>query len=386
MKALHFGAGNIGRGFIGLLLHEAGYDVVFADVVTDVVEKMNAQKSYRVIVVGDAQQEIAVNNVAAVMLDSHDCVTEVIGADSITTSVGVRNLPAVAEIIAQGLVQRAHQGVSHYVNIFACENAINATNILKAHLFEHLDPTIHEYVASHVGFANVAVDRIAPNVRRADSRPLDVVVEEFFEWDIEKISLAGAVAIDGATFVDELAPYLERKLFLLNGTHATVAYLGYLKNYRTIYEAMHDAWIQQIAAGVQQEAVEGLLYAYPQLTRQSLESYAQKIMKRFFNAYLEDDVVRVGRDPIRKLGPNERFVSPLTQFVSAGGQSEFLTVGMAAGYLFSAPGDDKAELLQDMIAKNGIEYAIRNVSKDLNEGAIDKIASSYHFLREKYKH
>ncbi len=385
MKALHFGAGNIGRGFIGFLLHDAGYEVIFADVVTEVVEKINEQKSYRVIVVGDEQREITVNDVSAVMLDSHECVAEVVGADSITTSVGVRNLPAVAKIIAQGLMQRANQGVPQFVNVFACENAINATDILKTYVLEQIDPSVLDYVDSHVGFANVAVDRIAPNVRRADSRPLDVVVEEFFEWDIEKRALVGSVSIDGATFVDELAPYLERKLFLLNGTHATVAYLGYVKNYRTIDEAMHDPWISQIAAGVQQEAIEGLLYAYPKLTRQSLESYAQKIQKRFLNPYLEDDVTRVGRDPIRKLGPNERFVSPLTQFVSAGGHPEFLTMGMAAGYLFTASGDDKAEQLQDTIANHGIEYAIRHISKDVNEDVVAKIASNYYFIQENIK-
>lgn len=380
MKALHFGAGNIGRGFIGLLLHQSGYDVVFADVVTNVVETINTNGSYRVIVVGDTEQETLVTGIKAVMLDSPDCFRQVVDADVITMSVGVRNLPAVAQIVARGLTERARQGVSQPVNIFACENAINATDIVKSHVYEHLEPTVLDYVEAHVGFANVAVDRIVPNLRRTDARPLDVVVEEFFEWDIEKTGLVGLPNIAGATFVDQLAPYLERKLFLLNGTHATVAYLGYLKKVRTIYDAMQDTWIQEIATGVQQEAIQGLLYAFPQLTQASLESYAKKIIKRFFNSYLEDDVIRVGRDPMRKLGPNERLVSPLKQFMASGSKPQFIPMAMAAGYLFSASGDDKAELLQGIISERGIAGAIREVSGDLGDEVIRKIVQDYQSL------
>lgn len=380
MKALHFGAGNIGRGFIGLLLHQSGYDVVFADVVSDVVDVINQQRSYRVIVVGDHEQEVMVDNVRAVTLNTPTCSEQVIDATLITTAVGIRNLPAVAEIIAAGLTQRSKQHLKEYVNVLACENAINATDTLKTQVYEHLDAEVKAYVDAHVGFANVAVDRIAPNFRRTGAKPLDVVVEEFFEWDIEKVGLVGLVKVDGATFVDELGPYLERKLFLLNGTHAAVAYLGYLKHAKTIYEAMQDSWVLHIAKGIQSEAMQGLIHAYPQLTKASLEGYSNTIIKRFFNVYLEDDVIRVGRDPMRKLSPNERLVSPLKRFLSAGGDPQFIPIGMAAGYRFSAPGDERAVALQNLIAQNGIEAAVREVSGELGDPIVANIVKEYAML------
>ncbi|MBZ6373149.1 MAG: mannitol-1-phosphate 5-dehydrogenase, partial [Microbacterium hominis] len=53
MKAVHFGAGNIGRGFVGLLLHDGGYELVFSDVAASLVDAINATYSYTVHEVGE---------------------------------------------------------------------------------------------------------------------------------------------------------------------------------------------------------------------------------------------------------------------------------------------------------------------------------------------
>jgi len=66
MKLVQFGAGNIGRSFIGQLFSRAGYEVVFADVVPEVIRLLNERRRYRVEIKDDPPGTIWVENVRAV--------------------------------------------------------------------------------------------------------------------------------------------------------------------------------------------------------------------------------------------------------------------------------------------------------------------------------
>ena len=110
MKAIQFGAGNIGRGFIGAVLAEAGYEVVFADVVEDLLSQINARKEYSVHVMDTNKKDILISNVRAVNSNSEEVVTEIANADIITTAVGLRILKFVAPAIAKGIATRKANG------------------------------------------------------------------------------------------------------------------------------------------------------------------------------------------------------------------------------------------------------------------------------------
>lgn len=380
MKALHYGGGNIGRGFIGLLLFQSGYHLVFADVVPALIDSMNHQQRYRVITLGQTQSIHEVNDIRAVDLRSADCFAEVVDADLITTAVGVRNLEGVADSLAAGLCLRKEHGIEKPLNILACENALNATDLLAELIKNKLPLAMQEYVESHVGFANVAVDRIAPNVKLPNPQPLDSYVEEFYEWDIEKKHLKGNLPIQGATFVDELGPYLERKLFLLNGIHAIVAYAGYQRGYETIDQAIGDEEIFQLATAVQAEAIEGLLHSHSSLSKDGLNKYARTIIRRFQNEHLHDEIARVGRDPLRKLGDQDRLITPLLRCLDAGVMPNHLIEGIAAAYGFFNADDPQAVELREMIGRHGIEQAVRKVSAIESNAIITAIAQNYQQL------
>ena len=163
MQAVHFGAGNIGRGFIGQLLHEAGYDITFVDVRDDVVNALKSEGRYEVILADEEEERITVDRVTA-LHSEHDAdeVTEQLAeADLITTAVGPPVLKIIAPAIAKGLVERAQRGEAT-VNVIACENMVGASQALKGYVMENVPEESAAAVEEISGFPNAAVDRIVP--------------------------------------------------------------------------------------------------------------------------------------------------------------------------------------------------------------------------------
>ncbi|MDQ4047138.1 MAG: mannitol-1-phosphate 5-dehydrogenase, partial [Actinomycetota bacterium] len=131
MKAVHFGAGNIGRGFVGLLLHDAGYEVVFADVAEALIAQLSEAESYQVHEVGENAAVRTMDNFRAVNSSTQEAqlIEEIATADIVTTAVGPHILKFVAPAIAKGIAARTPGSAP--LQVMACENAINATDILR---------------------------------------------------------------------------------------------------------------------------------------------------------------------------------------------------------------------------------------------------------------
>ena len=239
-KAIQFGAGNIGRGFIGALLSKAGYHVVFADVNTEIINKINSDKKYTIHVMDTICSEEEISNISGVISTSDEIYKEIVEAEIITTAVGPVVLPRIAPTIAKGIALRKEKGIKTYLNIIACENAIKASSQLEEEVKKYLNEEEIEYLKEFVGFPNCSVDRIVPPVKSENI--LDVVVENYYEWNVEKSAFKGEIPkIEGMNLVDNLMAYIERKLFTLNTGHAITAYFGYLKGYETIEES--NLWI-----------------------------------------------------------------------------------------------------------------------------------------------
>jgi mannitol-1-phosphate 5-dehydrogenase len=161
--AVHFGAGNIGRGFIGQLLHESGYDIAFVDVRDDVVEALKTRGRYDVILADESEEHIPVDRVTAFhsAREAEEVTRRLAEADLVTTAVGPSVLPIIAPAIAAGLAERARLKGSP-VNVIACENMIGASQALKGYVMEHVPEGEREGVEEVSGFPNAAVDRIVP--------------------------------------------------------------------------------------------------------------------------------------------------------------------------------------------------------------------------------
>ena len=356
MKAIQFGAGNIGRGFIGAVLAQAGYQVVFADVVADLLDQINNRKQYTVHVTDTESRDIVITDICAVHSGSEAAVAEMAGADLITTAVGLRILKFVAPAIAKGLAARMAAGEEKPLNIIACENGLKATSQLKELTFALLSPEVAAWAEKHVGWPDAAVDRIVPPVRC--EVPLDVAVEEYFEWDVERSAFVGAIpAIAGMTPVDNLEAYVERKLFTLNTGHATAAYIGKMKGLGTIGESIADPAVFPVVKAVMQQSGEGLVRKFG-FDHDAHFAYIEKILKRFSNPYLKDDVDRVGREPLRKLAPNDRLILPMLTARGFGLPYDKLLLAIGAALHFDNPADPQSVEMLAAIAAEGVAATV----------------------------
>ena len=307
-RAIQFGAGNIGRGFIGAVLSEAGYHVVFADVNMEVIDRINKDGAYTVHIMDVESRDVRISNISGVDSGGGEIVDEIVRAEIITTAVGLRILPFIAPAIAKGIAARRAAGVGEPLNVIACENGIRATSQLREEVYKHLSAEEAAWCDAHVGFADCSVDRIVPPVR--SENPIDVVVENFYEWNVEEKSfVGGAPHIEGMNLADNLLAYIERKLFTLNTGHAITAYLGRMKGLATIDESIADPAIFAIVKEAMQQSGQALVEKFG-FDRDAHFKYIDKIIGRFKNPYLKDDVARVGREPLRKLSSTDRLDRP----------------------------------------------------------------------------
>ncbi len=360
MKALHFGAGNIGRGFIGKLLADAGVEVTFADVNQTVLDLLNSRKSYSVHVVGEQERVERVNNVSAVNSGSEAAAALIAEADLVTTAVGPQILAKIAGTIAKGLVLRHQQGNVQPLNIIACENMVRGTSQLKQHVFAALPQDEQAWVEQHVGFVDSAVDRIVPPADSSD--PLEVTVETFSEWIVDQTQFKGQPpAIAGMELTDNLMAFVERKLFTLNTGHALTAYLGQRAGLQTIRDAILDPAIRRVVKGAMEESGAVLIKRYG-FDADKHAAYINKILGRFENPYLHDDVERVGRQPLRKLSAGDRLIKPLLGTLEYGLPHANLIQGIAAAMSYRSEQDPQAQELAELLNTLGPKAALAQIS------------------------
>ncbi|MBW3112235.1 mannitol-1-phosphate 5-dehydrogenase [Bacillus sp. MCCB 382] len=356
-QTVHFGAGNIGRGFIGALFSQSGYHVTFVDIAEQVINKLNEEGRYEVKLATETKETETIEHVSGLNnLHQEEEVIETIGQSTyLTTAIGPNILPRIAPLIAKGIEKRVASS-DEPLYVIACENQIGATDILKKHILDNLDQETIDQLEGKVFFFNSAVDRIVP---MQDQGSLDVLVEPYYEWVVE--TTEDIPHVEGMTIVEDLAPFIERKLFTVNTGHAVIAYLGYLEGKSTIDQTLAD---EKVAAQVRETLKETGAYLVKQYGLDEKEhlAYIEKNIDRFKNAYLNDDVTRVGRAPIRKLGPDDRLIRPTTEAQKVGLSYSYLAKAIAAALLFDNPEDEQAMEIQGMIKENGPVYVLKEVS------------------------
>ncbi|EOW9126036.1 mannitol-1-phosphate 5-dehydrogenase [Vibrio cholerae] len=357
-NAVHFGAGNIGRGFIGKLLADADIAVTFADVNEPLVDQLSHQQEYKVKVVGSECKMETVSHVTAVNSASEALIERIIKTDLVTTAVGPTVLDIIAKTIAKGLSARFAAGNTQPLNIIACENMVRGTTHLKQQVYQFLTAEEQQQADALVGFVDSAVDRIVPPLQTANDDPLEVTVESFSEWIVDEQQFKGEIPqIEGMEKTDNLMAFVERKLFTLNTGHCVTAYLGCLKGHRTIREAIEDPSIHAQVKQAMQESGEVLIRRYG-FDRALHSAYIEKILSRFANPYLVDEVDRVGRQPLRKLGANDRLIKPLLGTIEYGLPNSMLLKGIAAALKYRNSSDPQAIELQQSIEKEGVRSTL----------------------------
>ncbi|KAL2040419.1 hypothetical protein N7G274_006862 [Stereocaulon virgatum] len=351
LKAVHFGGGNIGRGFVAEKLHESGYEVVFVDVVDELIKKLQSVPKYTVTEIGGEGEKVnTITNYRAINSKTHeaDAIKEISTADMVTCAVGPNILKFIAPVIAKAIDARKE---STPLAVIACENMIGATDTLAGFIKEPKNTPEDRLstINNRARFANSAIDRIVPG--QDPDAGLNVKIESFYEWVVDKTPFAphGPPKVNAIKWVDDLTPYIERKLFTVNTGHATAAYYGHARGKHTIADALEDKEINKIVRDCLAETSHLIVNKHG-ISVQEQKDYVEKIIKRISNPHLEDVVERVGRAPLRKLGRKERFVGPAHHLAEQGDKYTALLGAMEQAFRFvDVEGDEESFELGKML-------------------------------------
>ena len=382
-KAVHFGAGNIGRGFIGEILSKNGFEIYFVDTNKAIIDELNTRHSYEIGIASSSPEKISVSGVFGINNGENpkDVIEAIAQADIVTTAIGPNILPYIAELVAKGIQKRKEENKQVQIDIIACENMIGGSEFLEKKVAEYLSDSDKVYLANYIGFPNAAVDRIVPGQKHEDL--LYVEVEPFCEWVIDESQIKNkSFKLEGVHYASNLEPFIERKLFSVNSGHATVAYSSAYKGYKTILEGLQHKEILSALKGVQKETRTLLLAKWPQyFTEEDLMSYHQMIISRFANPKIIDEVTRVARTPIRKLGYDERFIRPIRELNERGlsYQNHLDIVGKIFAY--QDENDSQSVQLQEKLSTMDFQRLIEEVTGLSNK----KIILEIELVIKKYK-
>jgi mannitol-1-phosphate 5-dehydrogenase len=382
-SALMFGAGNVGRGFLGQLFSESGYDVVFVDIDEPLIAALNTRRGYTIrLVEDDWTGEITVAPVRALHAEETDAVARALAeADLAATAVGVRALPHIAPLVAAGVARRDEEGVPAPLNIIVCENLKDAAAFFRRMVGDHLPAAHQAYLRTHVGFVDTVIGRMVPpptpQMRAQD--PSLIVVEPYKELPVDRRGFVGPIPeIVGLEPTDNFAVYTARKLYIHNCGHAMLGYLGHLRGHAFGYQALEDAAIRPLFERALAESKHGIATAHV-VDPAWLEAHIGDVTRRLANRALGDTIFRLAHDPLRKLGPEDRLVGAARLVEKAGGTPEALSWGIAGGYCFDDTDDPLAVTLQQRIAAEGLDAVLADVS---GIGPDEPLAA---LVRERYR-
>lgn len=285
-----------------------------------------------------------VRNVRGVDGKDVDATAQAIAeADVMATAVGVNILKFIAPNIAAGVKLRCAKGIRVPLNCIVCENMIGADAYLGGMIKERLTEEEIAYFEEYFALVEPSIGRMVPATPKefAEQNPLAVCVEEYFELPVDRAAFKGEIPpVKNFVPFTPFDFYIQRKLFMHNMSHAVTAYLGTLRGYTFIWEAILDSEIREKAAAAL-KAVSAAMSAEHGVAPEELASFSKNLLIRYENKLLGDTVDRVGKDTIRKLSANDRLVGAAKLCVKHGIDPVPLCAGIAAALLF-APAEDEA--------------------------------------------
>ncbi|NLT73552.1 MAG: mannitol-1-phosphate 5-dehydrogenase [Chloroflexi bacterium] len=361
-----FGAGAIGRGFMGQLFTASGYAVTFVDIDASLIATINQRGAYTLTLVdASGSRDAQVSPVKGLLSTDSDAVTAELATATLgATAVGTRALAEIAPLIARGVRRRMDAGVQVPLNILVCENIPQAAGTLRALVESHLTAEAQVYARQHLGLADVVIGRMVPEpTREMRARDLSAIVAEpYAELPVDRAGLIGEPPrIMGMHAVQPFSPWIARKLFLHNAVHALMGYLGYRRGLQYGYEALEDPIVRPVLAAAMGEAEAGLAAVHG-FDVGDLMGHVARLWPRLANRALADPVRRLARDPLRKLASDDRLVGPARCAEKAGVSPDGLAWGIAGALSYDAAGDSAAMEIQRRIAEEGVEAVLQSVS------------------------
>ena len=347
-KAVVYGAGNIGRGFIGRLFYESGYSIAFIDINKELVRMLNQAREYPVRFAEGG--EIIIKNVRAIDGENHDEAAGALAeADIMAVSVGADILKYIMEPVASGINKRFSNNNLQPLNIILCENLIGADKIMRDGVREYIN--FKNLYDDKIGFIESSVGAMAPNQtdEMRAGNPLRIVCENYSALPVNKDGFKGeAPEITGMTAHAPFDFFIRRKLFIHNLGHAACAYLGSICGHDYIWQAVREPYIELIITKIMQRSALALAKIY-HADMLELNAYLENLIYRFGNKALGDTVNRVGGGLKRKLSPGDRIAGAYKICLETGVPAHYICLAVAAAVNFN--GDKLSGAILDNMLK-----------------------------------
>jgi mannitol-1-phosphate 5-dehydrogenase len=359
-KIVVFGAGATGRGHVGLLAWEAGYQIVFADKDRELVDALRRAGKYTVRLYGVRPREIAVTGYRVYHHLQRQAVAEEIrDAALVLTAVFDPNLADVAETIALGVSACTAAGRTTPLNCIACENMMDSSSTLGQHVRRLLAGEAAAWHQRHLGFPDCMISRVVP---RPEPDPLAIVAEDYNEWTVRAEAFRGPqpANLTALELVDNQSARLERKLFVHNGGHAVCGYAGFHRGHQYVHEAVADPVVAEHVLGALDELGEVVRRKHG-FSAESIEDYQRDLCVRGAVPEMKDRILRVVRDPLRKLSSRERLVAPAKLAVEYGLPRKWIVRGIVAALKYRHPADPQSTALAQRLSQEGLGSVLADV-------------------------
>jgi mannitol-1-phosphate 5-dehydrogenase len=398
-KLVLFGAGKIGRSFIGQLFATSGYEVAFVDICEDVIDELNRQNEYKVVI-KSSQPDMIINvtNVRGIFgSDLEKIADELSTCDIAAISVGQQGLPQVVNTLARGLILRQKKYGRKPLDIILAENMHNADKYVRDILNSILgsDYPIDELV----GLVETSIGKMVPIMPREEQEKdrLLVYAEPYNTLILDKKAFRNPIPnVKGLAPKENMKAWVDRKSHIHNFGHAAAAYAGFISDpsARYLADALKIPSVKKFTRFAMRQSADILMKKYPgEFTVSDLEEHIDDLLGRFENKALGDTVFRVGCDLQRKLHRDDRILSPLIDGMQSGAKIDQIVKTFVYGLHFGAkdengnllPGDEK---FSQILCDKGLLYVLLNIcdlSQTNESQIISQIISVYDLIRKQKK-
>ncbi len=391
-KILLFGAGKIGRSFIGQLFGRSGYEIVFADIDPRIVGLINETASYKVITVDNNHPEkegkYTVKNVSALLLSETEKIIEnIVDCDIMALSVGKRGLLSLSEMLAAGLSKRYKVRKDSPVDIILAENVRDAADLLRVELKKH---AAGFPLDDYVGLVETSIGKMVPIMTKEqlNSDPLAVVAESYNSLIVDALGFRNTIPeVEGLAPKKNMKAWVDRKIFIHNLGHAVLSYQANYSNPKLeyIWEALEVTQLKDITRKTMLQSMEILMALYPdEFTEEQLIDHIDDLLDRFSNRSLGDTIFRVGCDLSRKLNKDDRLMVPIIAGIKTKKEYSLILDAWVKGCFFKATDKNGNMTKEDEKFKKDFgENPLHYLSCDFDGKEYSEIYDGVHVILEK---
>ena len=369
-----FGAGKIARGFIGHLLYLSNLSFIFVEKSDELADALNKQGQYTVNILGAPEKNCVVRECRVLRYDQeNETAAAIAGAEAVFDAVGGKNLNQIVPLLAKGIEAKAKTG--GYLNLVTCENWKKPADVLKQGIEPLLSGPGRKYYEEQVGITEAVIMRsaIEPSEEQKRVDPFTVNVQDYWQLHVDASRLKGDLPpILGLNRIEEFDGFLEKKFYTYNAANGSLSYLGALAGYTVLSEAARDESLLKILDGVYRETSTALCRKYG-FTMEEQWAFTRTSLNKLQDRTITDTIERNARDPIRKLGPDDRLVGSARMALSYGVIPENLCMAIAAAIFYTNEQDESAVELENMRKTKGIEYVISHVCKLDPDGTLGRL-------------